>query len=90
MNKPAKKNSETVELESGTYTAVRLKLKDIRPLMKDGDMDGFAIAQIAVQKDGRPIGEALDDLYFDEVNKLLAAVNELNGLKSETGEEGNG
>ena len=55
-------------------------------MLKDGGMDGFAVAQIAVQQNGQPIGEKLDELYFDEANALLTLVNEVNGL----GDKGNG
>ena len=79
-------DTKQITLDSGTYEVRRLKMRDVRPLMEDGDMDGMRLAEIAIYKDGQPLGDAADDLYFDEFSALMALVNELNGLG---GDEGN-
>lgn len=76
-------------LDSGVYEVHRLRMRDVRGFIDGGDMDALRLAEVAIYKDGQPIGEAVDDLYFDEFTTLIAAVNELNGLGGETGEEGN-
>lgn len=79
-------NNETVELESGIYEVIRLKMRDVAPLMEQGEMDGMALAKIAILKDGQPLGDAALDLYFNEFSELMSVVNRINGLG---GEEGN-
>lgn len=88
MKNPAK-NMKTITLESGTYDVVRLKLKEVKPLMDSGDFDSMALARMAVRQSGEPIGEAFDEMYFDEAQELLTTVMELNGLGGKD-DKGNG
>jgi hypothetical protein len=85
MSKNPAKN-KTVHLESGVYEVIRLKMGDVRELLGSGDMDSMALAEKAILKDGSPIGDKFNDLYFDEATKLLTEVTKVNGLG---GGEGN-
>lgn len=79
-------DSKQVTLDSGVYEVHRLKMRDVAKIMSEGDMDGMKLAEVAIWKDGAPMGDAALDLYFDEFTALMGVVNELNGLG---GEEGN-
>jgi hypothetical protein len=77
--------SETVELESGTYTVNEMTMRQVLPLMQ-GDQNQMSIelVKIAVlNSSGQPVGETVLDLGFQDFQQLLAATNRVHGFTDE-------
>jgi hypothetical protein len=79
---------QTLTLRGVVYTVKELMMRDVAPLIEGDDaFTAMEIAQLAIFRDGQPIGEAFMDLPFPIANKLLVAATEVNNLAPD--DEGN-
>lgn len=67
----------------GAYTVKEATYKQMKPLLNSGeneDLMDSLMRQCVYDKDGNPLGDKIDEMGFQTVEKIMNAVTEVNGM----------
>lgn len=80
--------TKKVKCQAGEFTVHQLTMRELWPVLRsDPEQIAQKLLYAAISKDGEKLGEAADDLCFQDYSKLMLAANVLNGMEGHDDEE---